>query len=159
MDNCARLEPIDPLLRDKTRQFQYYLESTEETVRTHLGTDKIQEVWFKWWGPAVEILKDWTVHAMFIFNMMDNALRSPANFESFIEQNSIAEVSRKVEEALMRLRLVFDCVGHFEGGNLRSFYADDVVRVAEFLVNVYDAWSDGESESSQEVISLLDSDD
>lgn len=159
MDNCARLEPIHSLLQDKTRQFQHYLDSTQATVRTHLGGERIQEVWFKWWGPAVEILEDWTAHAMFIFNVIDNALRSPANFESFVGQNSIAAVSQKVEQALRGLRVVFECVEHFEGGNLRTLYADDVIKVAEFLVNVYDGRSDGESDSSHDVISILDSDD
>ena len=159
MDNCGRLEPVHQLLKEKARGFKYYLQATQVTVTSHLGEDRIEEVWFLWWRNATEILEDWVASSMFAFNIMDKCLRSPEEFQTFVGQSSIAEVSQKVDQALMKLRLVFDCVWLFEGGNLRSFYSVDVVRVAEFLVNVYDGRSDGPSESSDDPLSDLDSDD
>ena len=154
MDDSGR-----QILREKARVFKNYLETTRATVTSHLGEPRIEEVWFLWWTNGKEILENWMAGLMFVFNIMDKCLESPEEFQTFVGQSSIAEVSQKVEQALLRLRLVFDCVWLFEGGNLRSFYSVDVVRVAEFLVNVYDGRSDGPSESSDDPLSDLDSDD
>ena len=95
---------------------------------------------------------------MFAFNVMDKALRSSEEFQSFVRQNSVNEVSRKVEETLLRPRLVLDFIWLFEGGNLRSFYSDDVVRMSQFIVTVYDGY-DGDSSESNEPLSELDESD
>ena len=62
------------------------------------------------------ILEDYIVNMVFVFNIMDKLLRSLDEFQSFVKQNSI------VEESLVRVRLVLDCLSLFEGGNLRSFF-------------------------------------
>ena len=159
MDNCRRLEPVHQLLKEKARGFKYYLQSSQETVTSHLGEDRIEEVWFLWWRNATEILEDWVASSMFLFNIMDKCLRSPEEFQTFIAQSSIAEVSQKIEQALLRLQLVFDCISLFEGGNLRSLYSDDVVAVVEFLVHFYDHRLDIPSSSDDDSVIDLTSDE
>ena len=137
MDNCGRLEPIQQALKDQVREFRSFLDTTQETVRAHLGKESLEPVWFHWWSEGKEILEDYIVNTVFVFDIMDKSLRSLDEFRSFVRQNSIVEVSRKVEESLTRIRLVLDCLSLFEGGNLRSFFSDDVVRYSEVLVDIY----------------------
>ena len=155
---CFNFYPMHQLLKDKVRFFRRYLERTQDTVFVHLGEDRIEEVWFNWWKDVNRILEDWVANSMFAFNIKDKALRSSEEFQSFVRQNSVVEVSRKVEEVMLRLRLVLDCIWLFEGENLRSFYSDDVVRVSQFTVSVYDGY-DGVSSESDEPLSDLDESD
>ena len=146
------------LLKDKVHVFRRYLERTQATVTAHLEENRIEEVWFNWWKDAKGILEDWVANLMFAFNIMDKALRSSEEFQSSVRQNSVSEVSWKVEDTLLRLRLILDCIWLFVGGNLRSFYSDDVVRASQFIVNVHDGY-DGVSSESDEPLSELDESD
>ena len=154
MDDSGR-----QILREKARVFKNYLETTQVTVTSHLGEPRIEEVWFLWWTNGKEILENWMAGLMFVFNIMDKCLESPEEFQTFVGQSSIAEVSQKIEQALLRLQLVFDCISLFEGGNLRSLYSDDVVAVVEFLVHFYDHRLDIPSSSDDDSVIDLTSDE